>query len=148
MAEDPSGPAPKHTITPEDLNAVTASIFEGHIGLEFTETTANRVRAKVAISPALLQAAGVVHGGVYCSIVESVASWGGSLSLDGTGHVVGVNNNTDFLRAVRDDTLLAEATPVFRGRSQQLWRVVITNSDGRECAIGQVRLHNVFYEAA
>ncbi|MCW2653182.1 MAG: 1,4-dihydroxy-2-naphthoyl-CoA hydrolase [Mycobacterium sp.] len=97
MAEDLSGSAPKCTITPEDLDAATASIFEGHIGLEFTETTGDRVRAKVAISPALRQAAGVVHGGVYCSIVESVASWGGLLSLHGAGHVVGVNNNTDFL---------------------------------------------------
>ena len=45
-----------------------------------------------------------------------------------------------------DDTLFAEALPVFRSRSQQLWRVVITDADGRECAIGQVRLHNVLYE--
>jgi len=91
---------------------------------------------------------GVVHGGVYCSIVETVASWGALLSVDGAGHVVGVNNNTDFLRGVRADTLLAEASPVFRGRSQQLWRVVITDAAGRECAAGQVRLHNVYNDAA
>lgn len=140
--------APKYTVAPEDLNGVTASMFEGHIGLEFTETTPDRVCARVEIGPALRQATGVVHGGVYCSIVETVASWGGLLSLDGAGHVIGVNNNTDFLRGARDDALIACGAPVFRGRTQQLWRVVITDSDGRECAVGQVRLQNVFNSGA
>ncbi|MCW2626651.1 MAG: thioesterase [Mycobacterium sp.] len=148
MADEPDGSVPKYTVAPADLTAATASTFEGHIGLEFTETTADRVRAKVAIGPAPRQAGGIVHGGVYCSIVETVASWGGLLSLGGHGHVVGVNNNTDFLRSARDDTLLAEGSPVFRGRTKQLWRVVITDAGGRECAVGQVRLRNVPNEAA
>ena len=147
MAEELPGPSAKLSLTPEEANAVTAPVFEGHIGLEFIETTADRVRAKVPVSPVLRQAGGIVHGGVYCSIAETVASWGGLLSLAGAGHVVGVHNSTDFLRSVRDDTLLAEALPVFRGKSQQLWRVVITDIEGRECAIGQVRLHNVLYDA-
>ena len=88
MADDASGSAPKHTVSPEDLNAATASVFEGHIGLVFTETTPDRVCATVAIGPELRQAARRRHGGAYCSIVESVASWGGLLSLDGAGHVV------------------------------------------------------------
>lgn len=144
MADYLQESAPKHVVEPQDLNAITASMFEGHIGLEFTETKPDRVRARVTMSSVLRQATGVVHGGVYCSIVETVASWGGLLSLDGAGHVVGVNNNTDFLRGVRDDDLLAEGTSVFRGRSQQLWRVIITTVDGCECAVGQVRLHNVY----
>jgi 1,4-dihydroxy-2-naphthoyl-CoA hydrolase len=59
---------------------------------------------------------------------------------------VRVNNNTDFLRATRAGILTAEATPVFRGRQQQLWRVVITDGDDRQCAQGQVRLQNVMFE--
>ena len=57
MADDASGSAPKHTVSPEDLNAATASVFEGHIGLVFTETTPDRVCATVAIGPELRQAA-------------------------------------------------------------------------------------------
>ena len=132
-----------HTVAPADLNAVTALNLEGHIGLKLTETTPERVRATVAVGPQLRQAGGIVHGGVYCSIIESVASWGGTLLLDGEGHAVGVKNSTDFLRSVRDGVLVADAKPVFRGRSQQLWRVVITDARGHECAIGHVRLQNV-----
>jgi 1,4-dihydroxy-2-naphthoyl-CoA hydrolase len=76
-------------------------------------------------------------------MVESVASVGATIALKGKGYAVGVNNNTDFLRATRDGTLTAGGTPVFRGRQQQLWRVIITDGDGRECAQGQVRLQNV-----
>jgi uncharacterized protein (TIGR00369 family) len=76
-------------------------------------------------------------------MVESVASVGATMPLNGKGYAVGVNNNTDFLRATRDGILTAEATPVFRGRQQQLWRVVIKDGDGRQCAQGHVRLQNV-----
>jgi 1,4-dihydroxy-2-naphthoyl-CoA hydrolase len=132
--------------TPEQLTAATAALFEGHIGLEFCEIEAEHVHARLTISSVLRQAGGVTHGGVYCSMVESVASAGATASLKGKGYAVGVNNNTDFLRATREGILTAEATPVFRGRQQQLWRVVIRDSDGRECAQGQVRLQNVMFE--
>jgi uncharacterized protein (TIGR00369 family) len=129
--------------TPEQLTAFAASLFEGHIGLQFLELESERVRASLTISPPLRQASGVTHGGVYCSMVESVASVGATMPLNGKGYAVGVNNNTDFLRATRDGILTAEATPVFRGRQQQLWRVVIKDGDGRQCAQGHVRLQNV-----
>jgi uncharacterized protein (TIGR00369 family) len=149
MAEHLSGSIPKDTIPPEGLNAVTTSTFAGHIGLKFSEVGSERVCGSLTVSAELLQAtSGVVHGGVYCSMVESLASVGATVSLNGEGHAMGVNNNTDFLRATRDGILRGEAIPVFRGRQQQLWRVVIKNGDGRECAIGQVRLHNVFDKGA
>jgi 1,4-dihydroxy-2-naphthoyl-CoA hydrolase len=135
--------SPVRPATPEQLTAFAASLFEGHIGLQFSELEPERVRASLTIIPALRQASGVIHGGVYCSMVESVASVGATIALKGKGYAVGVNNNTDFLRATRDGTLTAEGTPVFSGRQQQLWRVVITDGDGRECAQGQVRLQNV-----
>jgi 1,4-dihydroxy-2-naphthoyl-CoA hydrolase len=145
---NPATESCNYTVAPADLNAVTALNLEGHLGLKFTETTAERVRATVAVGPQLRQAGGTVHGGVYCAIVESVASWGGTLLLDGEGHAVGVNNNTGFLRSVRDGVLVADAAPVFRGRSQQLWRAVITDKRGHECAIGHVRLQNVLNRKA
>jgi len=62
---------------------------------------------------------------------------------DGGGAVVGVNNNTDFLRAIGSGTVYGTATPVHRGRRQQLWLVTITDADDRVVARGQVRLQNL-----
>lgn len=89
-----------------------------------------------------------MHGGVYCSIIESVASvsaytWLNHEGGDAHGTVVGVNNNTDFLRAVSSGTVYAASTPIHRGRRQQLWLVTITDSDERVLARGQVRLQNL-----
>ncbi len=58
-------------------------------------------------------------------------------------HVVGVNNNTDFLRAISSGTVTAESTPIHRGRRQQLWLITITDDKDRVVARGQVRLQNM-----
>jgi uncharacterized protein (TIGR00369 family) len=89
-----------------------------------------------------------VHGGVYCSIIEGLASVSGQvwLSENGGGNVVGVNNNTDFLRAISTGTVTAVSTPIHRGRRQQLWLITITDENDRVVARGQVRLQNISSE--
>ena len=119
--------------------------FDNELGLVFTELRPEVARAHLEVQPKLLQPMGIVHGGVYCSMVESLASkaaytW---LSANGGGSVVGVNNNTDFLRAIGSGTVYGIATPLHRGRRQQLWLVTITDSDDRVVARGQVRLQNL-----
>lgn len=113
------------------------------LGLELDEVSADRVVIRWRVRPELHQPHGIQHGGVYCSVVETAASVGGSLWLGDRGRVVGVSNQTDFLRAVRDGELTAVGTPVHRGRSQQLWLVEITDGDARLVARGQVRLQNL-----
>ena len=107
--------------------------------------TPDGARAELEITDKLLQPWGIVHGGVYCSVIESLASLSGQvwLSANGGGTVVGVNNNTDFLRAISGGTVYASTTPIHRGRRQQLWLTTITDSGGRDVARGQVRLQNI-----
>ena len=80
--------------------------FDTELGLRFTELSPDGARAQLEVTPKLLQPMGLVHGGVYCSMVESMASvsaytW---LATRGGGNVVGVNNNTDFLRSIGSGT--------------------------------------------
>lgn len=119
--------------------------FDAAIGLTYTEVTPDGVRAELTVAPTLLQPMGIVHGGVWCSMVESLASvsaykW---LSANGGGNVVGVNNNTDFLRAVTEGTAYGVSEPVHRGRRQQLWLVTIRDDRQRLIARGHVRLQNL-----
>ena len=119
--------------------------FDNELGLEYLELTPDGGRARLEITDKLLQPWGIVHGGVYCSIIEGLASVSGAVWLleNGSGHVVGVNNNTDFLRAISSGTVTAESTPIHRGRRQQLWLVTITDDNDRVVARGQVRLQNI-----
>lgn len=130
------------------LRSGSGSGFGGGIGIEYVDVTPDRVVVTVEVGPHLHQPHGIVHGGVYCAIAEQVASAAGAVWLGGEGRVVGVNNSTDFLRAVTGGTLTATGTPVHRGRSQQLWRVEITDDSGRLAAVGQVRLANLHPPAA
>ncbi|WP_091552780.1 PaaI family thioesterase [Micromonospora pattaloongensis] len=117
--------------------------FAGALGLEITELSGDRVALRFEVKPHLLQPYGIVHGGVYASAVETAASIAAAVWLGDRGQVVGVSNQTDFLRAVRDGELTAVATPLHRGRSQQLWQVEITDAEQRLIARGQVRLQNL-----
>lgn len=124
--------------------------FDKELGLTYLEVTPEGGRARLTIHDKLLQPWGIVHGGVYCSIVESLASVSGHvwLSANGGGTVVGVNNNTDFLRAISAGSVTAVSTPIHRGRRQQLWMITITDDNDKLVARGQVRLQNVPNEQA
>jgi 1,4-dihydroxy-2-naphthoyl-CoA hydrolase len=119
--------------------------FDNELGLNFLDVNPDGGKAVLQIHDKLLQPWGIVHGGVYCSIVESLASVSAQvwLTANGEGHVVGVNNNTDFLRAISAGTVTAVSTPIHRGRRQQLWLITITDDEGRLVARGQVRLQNL-----
>ena len=134
------------TQTPPGFDADLSGPFVAWLGLEFTEVTGDRVAGTWSAQPKLHQPYGIVHGGVHCSVVETLASIGAAFWLGERGQVVGVNNNTDFYKAVREGTLTSTATPVHRGRSQQVWAVETVTEDGKVAARGQVRLQNLYAE--
>jgi 1,4-dihydroxy-2-naphthoyl-CoA hydrolase len=117
--------------------------FQELLGIELTEASGDRVVFTCEIQPHLHQPYGIVHGGVYCSMVETAASVAAAIWLGDEGNVVGVANTTNFIRATREGTLTATATPLQRGRTQQLWQVEIVDDDQRLVAHGQVRLANI-----
>jgi uncharacterized protein (TIGR00369 family) len=112
-----------------------------HLGLELTELSGERVTGEWQIDARHFQPYGIVHGGVYCSVVETVCSIGAALSVIGDGlSVVGLDNHTSFIRAVRGGRLSVVATPITRGRRTQLWEAVIKNEAGQVVATGRVRV--------
>lgn len=114
------------------------------LGFVFDDVSADRVVARWTVAEQHLQPYGIVHGGVHCAAVESTASIGAAVWYAERGKVVGVSNHTNFLRSARvGDTLAATATPLHRGRLQQLWLVQIEDQTGRAIARGEVRLQNL-----
>jgi 1,4-dihydroxy-2-naphthoyl-CoA hydrolase len=122
-----------------------ASAFVAATGLELTEVTGSRVAGHIDVGPQHHTPWGVVHGGVYCTVVESAASIGASTAVVERGQFsVGVANQTDFLRPMTAGRLDVVAEPVQQGRTLQLWLVTLTRAeDGKLVARGQVRLQNV-----
>ena len=115
--------------------------FEHTIGLVFTRAAPGDVACEVPVGPHLTQPYGLVHGGVYATIVETLASVGAAIDAMPRGQTtVGLENTTSFLRAARDGTLIGVAIPLHRGRRTQVWNVEIRGDDGELCATGRVRM--------
>lgn len=121
--------------------------WEDVLGLVFDEVSGERVVAHLEIARCHQQPYGIVHGGVWASIVESVASHGAAHAVmgeAGIAGVVGTSNLTDFLRSHSEGRVDAVGRPVFVGRTQQLWTVEITRAtDAKLVSRGQVRFQNL-----
>ena len=110
------------------------------MGIHFIRATGDEVIAEIEIGQHHLQAYGIVHGGVHSGLVETVASVGAALAaLPRNQSVVGVENHTSFLNAVREGNLRATAGPLMRGRRTQVWEATVTDVAGRSVANGRVR---------
>ncbi|WP_314033630.1 PaaI family thioesterase [Dietzia sp. CH92] len=128
-----------------DASSPAASTFVRVSGLVVDEVSATSLRGHADLGADHLTDWGTVHGGVYASIVESAGGAGAGFAVADRGQIaVGVHNGTDFLRASTGGRVEVTAEALFQGRGQQLWDVVITQSEtGKVLARGQLRLQNV-----
>ena len=112
------------------------------MGVTITSATQDEVRAELTIGPEHLQSYGIVHGGVHCGVIESLASIGAALFAFPRGQsVVGLENSTSFIRAVRAGAKLhAVSTPITRGRRTQVWEAQVLDDEEKLVATGRVRL--------
>jgi uncharacterized protein (TIGR00369 family) len=118
--------------------------FVQALGLVLDEISGRRVTGHIDFGPDHHTPWGIVHGGVYATDIENVASIGATMAVRDKGQVgVGLVNTTNILRPLTEGRVHIEAVPLSQGRTQQLWRVDITDDDGRLVAHGELRLQNV-----
>lgn len=124
-----------------DLANAQPTGFDALYGLEIEHASADEVRARVAVDARHLQPAGLVHGGVYAAMAESMASYGTFLGAGQGKFVAGLSNHTSFLRPVFDgDVLTAVAAPRHRGRTTWVWEVDIRTAAEKSCALVRVTI--------
>jgi uncharacterized protein (TIGR00369 family) len=115
--------------------------FDRHYGLRFLECSEREARAQVQVREHHKQPAGLLHGGMYASIAESMTSIATGMTVLDDGEVaMGMSNNTNFLRPISEGTVHAHAVRVHRGRSTWLWDVTFTDDDDRVCALTRMTI--------
>jgi 1,4-dihydroxy-2-naphthoyl-CoA hydrolase len=115
------------------------SPFDRHYGLEVVERGAELVRGRVAVRRHVTQPVGMVHGGVYASIAEGLASLGTNHGVAEDGNIaLGMSNQSTFVRPVAQGSLHATARRRHRGRTTWVWDVEVTDDEGRLCALSRV----------
>jgi len=110
--------------------------FDGLYGLQIHALSAEEVRAQVQVRDELLQPAGLVHGGVFASMAESMTSMATWFAVSDQGLTAqGLSNQTSFLRPIVEGTIHALARRRHRGRTTWVWEVEISDDGGRLCAL-------------
>jgi len=124
----------------EQLNTVLRG-FDRLYGLELVDYAEGEVFAQVAVRDELKQPAGLIHGGVYASIAESMTSLATALAVMGDGNTaMGLANSTSFLRPVTEGVVHAHASVIHRGRTTWVWDVRFTDDAGRACAVTRMTI--------
>tara|TARA_B100000212_G_scaffold58264_1_gene39112 strand:- start:120 stop:500 length:381 start_codon:yes stop_codon:yes gene_type:complete len=114
--------------------------FDDFINHEILEISENYIKSSLVVKDYHKQPMGMVHGGVIDTMAEASISYAAYYTQEGTW--VGVNNNTDFIKAVTEGTIICEATPIKLGKRSQIWEAILSNND-EVCARSTVRLTNI-----
>jgi len=124
----------------EQINAVLQG-FDRLYGLRMLECSEERVRAEVDVRPEICQPYGLVHGGMYASIAESMTSLVTGMSVLEQGELaMGLSNNTSFLRPITEGVVHAHATRLHRGRTTWVWDVRFSDDADRTCALTRMTI--------
>jgi uncharacterized protein (TIGR00369 family) len=115
--------------------------FERMFGFELLEVSPTEARAQVVVRDELKQPYGLVHGGVYAAIAESLASWATAAAVGDEGLLaVGMANSTSFLRPITEGTVHARALRLHAGRTTWVWDVECQDDAMRLCAITRMTI--------
>src|ERR1700681_4460787 len=115
--------------------------FDRLYGLQFLELSDTQAAARVPVRDELKQPMGLVHGGVYAAIAESLTSLATAAAVIPEGKMaMGMSNNTSFLRPITEGTVHAHATRLHRGRTIWVWDVRMSDDAGRSCAVARVTI--------
>ncbi len=106
------------------------------IGLEYLDTDPDEVRARLEVSDDVRQPVGLVHGGVFAAMAESMCSAATWLRVKDDGMAaMGQSNSATFIRPITQGHVNAVARPRHRGRTTWVWDVEIADDDDRLCAL-------------
>ena len=115
--------------------------FDALYGLQIHAVSDEEATASVPVRDAVKQPMGLVHGGLYASIAESLASMATAMAVAEDGRqAMGLSNATSFLRPITEGTVHATARRLHRGRTTWVWDVEITDDQGRRCALTRMTI--------
>ena len=77
------------------------------------------------VEPKLYQPFGIIHGGALASLADTVGGVGSYVSYPVGTEVVTVEMKVNFVRPVKEGTLVGEAKALHLGRKTSVWEIRI-----------------------
>ncbi|MCO4755029.1 MAG: hotdog fold thioesterase [Bacteriovoracaceae bacterium] len=115
----------------EEINKMSKNTMLEHLDITIDEIKDDVLIGSMPVDHRTHQPFGILHGGANCVLAESLGSLGANLTLDPEkSHAVGLNINTNHVKAVRNGRVRGEARPIHMGRTTQLWNIKTFNAKG------------------
>jgi 1,4-dihydroxy-2-naphthoyl-CoA hydrolase len=124
--------------TIEDLNAFSEGCLVSHLGIEFTESGDDYLKATLPVNENTRQPMGLLHGGASVVLAETLANTAAHLCLDDGYYSVGIEINANHVRSVKSGLVTGTTRPVQIGRKIHVWETVITDEEGRTVSTGRM----------
>jgi 1,4-dihydroxy-2-naphthoyl-CoA hydrolase len=123
----------------EASSEMGADTLEGTLGIEgYVLESEDLARALLPVTDRVRQPFGIVHGGAYAALAESLCSRATFDAVGPDNAAMGQVNECTFLRPISEGTVQAVARARHRGRTSWVWDVEMSDDEGRLCALSRV----------
>lgn len=130
----------KQTFDVEIANQRSANTMGGYLGIVFTEAGDDYLSARMPVNERTKQPIGIMHGGASCVLAETVGSTAGNFCVEANYYCVGLDINTNHIRAMREGFVFAKAVPFHLGRTTQVWGIEIRDEEGRLVSVTRLTM--------
>lgn len=114
------------------------------MGIEFTEFSVERSIATMPVE-GNTQPVGLLHGGAYVVLGESLGSMSANLAAGEGKLAVGLDINATHTRSATSGFVTGVCTPVHLGRSVMVHEIAVSDDQGRRCST--IRITNLIKDA-
>lgn len=129
----------------QELNLLTKDTLMESLGIIFTLVEPDCICADMPADSRTMQPFGIVHGGAFMALAETLGSAGSMISTDlNLQQVVGLEMKGNYLKSVHSGIVHGKATPIHRGRKTHLWNIDITDDAGN--LVATCRITNIILD--
>jgi 1,4-dihydroxy-2-naphthoyl-CoA hydrolase len=126
-----AAPMSEDTMDPRIMTERWKGTLGEYLGIEFEETSKDRVVARLAIRDELRTVGGALHGGTLMAFADTVGAVATVLNLPPGAGTTTLESKTNFFAAGRTGLVRAESTPLHRGKRTMVWQTKVTDESGR-----------------
>jgi uncharacterized protein (TIGR00369 family) len=120
----------------DTMQRAIGPLFPGLMGVRLVEMTPERVVGELLVRPDLCTAGQIMHGGAYMAFADTLGAVGTVVNMERGKRTTTTDSSTKFIAGAKQGTTLtAEAIPLHRGRTTQVWQTSIRTAQGKLCAV-------------
>ena len=109
------------------------------LGITFIDVGEHYLEAKMQVTPAHHQPAGVLHGGATAALAETVGSSAAAIFSEKENQILrGVELSINHVRGISEGFVFAKAVPIHMGRTMQLWKISIIDENNRDISFAKL----------